>query len=130
MSAKKKDNTSLVITANKKLSLIQKEFNLVFPFLKLEFFRKKHGAKESSPKKDILKSDFTLKEFRKKNINGEIIITEETVVSTLEQLFEEQFGISAQVFRKSGRSWLETSMTDDWTLKRQNDQGRELSYFA
>ncbi|MDI1354238.1 MAG: hypothetical protein PSX36_04950 [bacterium] len=130
MSVKKKENIALVITANKKLSLIQKEFNLLFPFLKLEFFRTKHGVKASSPKKDILKQDFTLKEFRKKNLHGSITITEEMVVSTLEQLFDEQFGISAQVFRKSGRSWLETSMTDDWTLKRQNDQGRELSYFA
>ena len=130
MPNKKKENISLVINANKKLSLIQKEFNLLFPFLKLEFFRTKHGIKGSNPKKDLLKQDFTLKEFRKKNATGSILITEDMVVSNLEELFEEQFGVSAQVFRKSGRSWLETSMTDDWTLKRQNDQGRELSYFA
>jgi hypothetical protein len=31
------------------------------------------------------------------------------------------------VFRKSGKTWLETSVTDDWTLKRQNEEGMELS---
>jgi hypothetical protein len=31
------------------------------------------------------------------------------------------------VFRKSGNLWLETTMTDDWTLQQQNDHGYEIS---
>jgi hypothetical protein len=32
-----------------------------------------------------------------------------------------------QVSRKSGTLWLETTMTDSWTLGQQNEHGRELS---
>ena len=51
-------------------------------------------------------------------------------VFELEDSFQTLFGISAQVFRKSAGSWIETSVTDDWTLKQQNDQGKELSDFV
>jgi hypothetical protein len=32
-----------------------------------------------------------------------------------------------QVFRKSGNVWLETSATDAWSLKQQNQEGMDLS---
>jgi hypothetical protein len=35
--------------------------------------------------------------------------------------------LSVQVFRKSGKSWLETTFTDGWTLKKQNQEGIDLS---
>jgi hypothetical protein len=37
------------------------------------------------------------------------------------------YGLSVQVFRKSGNVWLETSATDNWTLRQQNNEGAELS---
>lgn len=67
---------------------------------------------------------------QKKYLEGFIHITDDMPVSKLEQLFLDQFGLSVQVFRKSGSSWLETTFTDDWTLKRQNDAGMELSQFT
>jgi len=48
-------------------------------------------------------------------------------VSELEKIFLEDYGLNVQVFRNSGRVWLETTMTDDWTLAEQNRQGEELS---
>jgi hypothetical protein len=33
----------------------------------------------------------------------------------------------AQVYRKSGKIWLETTVTDSWTLEEQNKQGESLS---
>jgi hypothetical protein len=48
-------------------------------------------------------------------------------VSELEKLCDEQFGISIQVYRRSGTLWLETSMTDSWTIQQQNDRGSEIS---
>jgi hypothetical protein len=39
------------------------------------------------------------------------------------------FNLSVQVFRKSAGTWIETSVTDDWTLKQQNDEGKDLSDF-
>lgn len=48
-------------------------------------------------------------------------------VHELEALFQERLGLYIQVFRKSGKVWLETTATDDWTLFKQNLEGRELS---
>jgi len=48
-------------------------------------------------------------------------------VSEVEQLFQDVYGLSVQVFRKSGTIWLETTATDDWTLNKQNDEAKELS---
>jgi len=39
------------------------------------------------------------------------------LVSEFENQLAEKLKVSAQVFRKSGRSWLETTFTDGWTLK-------------
>lgn len=121
---------SILISANKNISAIQREFNSAFPFLKLEFFKHKHGVNGTNPKSDLINSDLTLKQLHARHSKDSFEITEDMPVSEVEQLFQKCFGISAQVFRKSGRSWLETSVTDDWTLKRQNDEGQELSMFA
>ena len=48
-------------------------------------------------------------------------------VASFEQTLLNQFGIAAQVFRKSGNLWLETTMTDQWSLAQQNEHGREIS---
>lgn len=119
----------ITINADKKLSAIKEEFNQLFPFLKLEFFKHKHKVHAPNAKADLLVIDATLLQLHKKAADHSLRITEDMPVALLEQLFQEEFGIAAQVFRKSGKSWLETSVTDDWTLKRQNDEGRELSIF-
>ncbi len=120
----------LTISDNQKLSDVKDEFNKMFPFLKLEFFKHKHGVHGGNAKSDMLSSDLTFKKASKQHNEGGIIIKENMSVANLEQLFQDVFGISAQVFRKSGRSWIETSVTDDWSLKRQNEEGRELSSLA
>ena len=58
---------------------------------------------------------------------GELSISDSMTVGELEKVFLESFGLPIQISRKSGRIWLETTMTDNWTLKHQNDHGRELS---
>ena len=44
-----------------------------------------------------------------------------------EKIFKDQFSLAVQVFRRSGNLWLETTMTDNWTLRQQNEHGREIS---
>jgi hypothetical protein len=48
-------------------------------------------------------------------------------VAELEKEFFEKFGIAMQVSRKSGKIWIETSKTDDRTLKAQNLLGKMSS---
>ena len=42
----------------------------------------------------------------------------------LERLFEEDCGLHVQVFRRSGKIWLETSRTDDLTLEQQEAKAK------
>jgi hypothetical protein len=48
-------------------------------------------------------------------------------VSELEQLLGNRYGLGVQVFRKAGNSWVETILTDSWTLEEQNNEGQVLS---
>jgi len=58
---------------------------------------------------------------------GTITIAPGMTVNELEQNFKDVYGLSVQVFRKSGKVWLETTVTDGWSLEEQNRQGEDLS---
>jgi len=116
---------NIQVKDNLTISDIQKEFEEKFQYLKLMFFKKPHSEKEGSAKKDLLNSTVKLTNIRHKN--GKIAFDENIAVNELEQLFKDNFGLNVQVFRKSGKSWIETTVTDSWSLKKQNDQGKELS---
>jgi hypothetical protein len=104
---------------------IQKSFESNFPYLKLMFFKKPHHEHEGNLKKDLITSNAKIVSL-KEGINR-ITFDENFTVIELEDLFRDHFGLNAQVFRKSGKSWIETTVTDNWTLKKQNEQGKEIS---
>lgn len=114
----------------RKISNIQEEFNSLFPYLKLEFFptANKHG--NESIKKFVKSNSNTLGECRTIQAKGEITITPDMKVVDLEKSFNDIYGLVVQVFRKSGKVWLETTLTDEWTLDEQNKQGEALSKVA
>jgi hypothetical protein len=115
------------IAPSRKISEIQEEFNREFPFLKLEFFNNKShqlGAKrETLP----VNGSQPLSKCQSVTSEGVIQFSDATTVKDLEKVFRENFHVQAQVFRHSGSLWLETTLTDQWTLKKQNEHGKELS---
>ena len=115
------------IDDQKSISAIQEEFNNVFPYLKLEFFSRMHESEHGSPKRFLKKNTLLLGEFRTDHTSGEAELLPDMKVSEVEDLFKTAFGLAVQVFRKSGKSWLETVYTDSWTLREQNKEGEELS---
>jgi hypothetical protein len=117
----------LYISPNRLICDIQKEFNEVFPFLKIEFFKTKSFARSDFMAHQIIPSHQKIGDGQQAIKDGDIEVSEEMKVSELEKIFKAQFNLSAQVFRKSGNLWLETTMTDDWTLVQQNNHGREIS---
>jgi hypothetical protein len=117
----------LHIAPNLLIGEIQKEFNEAFPFLKIEFFRTKSFSRSEFMAHQIIPSHRKIGEGQQAITDGDIEITQEMKVKDLEKIFKDQFSLAAQVFRKSGNLWLETTMTDDWTLQQQNDHGREIS---
>lgn len=117
----------LHIAPNRLIGEIQKEFNEAFPFLKIEFFNTRSISRSDFMAHQIIPSHRKIGDGQLAISDGDIEIAEEMKVKELEKIFKDQFSLAAQVFRKSGNLWLETTMTDNWTLQQQNDHGREIS---
>lgn len=104
---------------------IQKEFQQHYPFLNIEFYRHEHQAGEGNSNLTKVDSKETLGQIRTKHNTGELSIHGNLKVSTLESKFHDIYGLNAQVFRKSGELWLQTTATDEWTLSEQNNTAME-----
>lgn len=118
----------IVIDESQTIESIQKKFNSAFPFLKIEFFKDPHSAGSGSKKKRMYESgSIKLIDLNKNFKRGRVSIETNRTVENLESDFQNQFGLNIQVFRKSGKVWLETSVTDLWTLDEQNKEGLRFS---
>lgn len=115
------------INDNRKVYAIQEEFTAAFPFLKLEFYAKPNKKGGASPNNFVTEPSKLIGDCRTIHENGEMTITPQLTVGELEQRFRDVYGLAVEVFRKSGKVWLETNETDNWTLEKQNDEGQELS---
>jgi len=117
----------ITINDKRKIFAIQEEFTQLFPFLKIEFYSKPSKQAGAAGKKLIKQNNKTLNECRTIHKAGTITITPQMTVANLEHNFNDVYGLSVQIFRKSGRVWLEATVTDGWTLEEQNHQGEMLS---
>lgn len=115
------------IEDSKRIADIQNEFSQKYPYLKIEFFKHEHGAGQGSELGDMIDPELTLGDCRTDHGSGYIRIEPSSTVEQIESGFQETFGLSAQVFRKSGALWIETMNTDSWTLEEQNSTGEEMS---
>ena len=117
---------NLVIKDTITIKVLQQHFSKEFAYLKLEFF-------DIPPSTDELfklhhcANHKTLGACRKLHTEGTILITPNLTVEKLELTLWEKFGLSTKVFRKSGNLWIEPTLTESWTLKRQNDEGQIFS---
>ena len=118
----------LRIDDSQTIKSIQAEFNRIYPFLKIEFFRESHLKGEGNEKKKMyFLENIKLNKIQTKKKTGKISIEENKSVADLETEFQNIFGLYVQVFRKSGKVWIETSVTDKWPLNEQNEEGKRFS---
>ncbi|UKJ06726.1 hypothetical protein [Solitalea lacus] len=117
----------LIIEKDYTIKKIQKAFNAAYPFLKIEFFRRPHRESKPSPKSELIAPNKVLGDLTEFHFSGFVDIAPKRTVAMIENDFWEKFGLSVQVFRKSGNLWIETSLTDNWTLEQQNYEGEQLS---
>ena len=117
----------LHIDQDSQLRNIQNKFNEVYPFLKIEFFKDSFITKKPSQKAEKINPAEKVKVVGQLNGYYKIDISKQRTVAKLEEDFKELFGLNAQVYRKSGNLWIETSLTDDWTLEQQNSEGEFIS---
>lgn len=107
----------------KTLKEVQAEFNEKFPYLQIEFYTTPHERGKGSPEGLKLDPDRSMAEARSLHTEGELRISGNQKISTLEKHFAEKFGLFVQVFRRSGNLWLQSSKTDHWTLAEANRKG-------
>lgn len=116
----------LHILQNREIRNVQRDFNEAYPYLKIEFYKKNNNLKSEIVNVKRLDNSITIGTAGSIN-EGDILIEDTMTVGQLENSFKDKFGLLVQLSRKSGIIWLETTMTGNWTLKRQNDHGKELS---
>lgn len=103
---------------------VKKIFALCYPFLKIEFY-KNHFTNDQY-KKEAAPLHLPLIQPTKNNFKTVIDIEKNKTVAELENDFL-VIGLRAEIFRRSGNVWIETSLTNNWTLHQQNAEAEELS---
>lgn len=121
------------ITRQALLRAVQEQFSIKFPYLKIDFtrtgrdtFRPELSVKSPERTQEPLPSD-DLKNAATDILWKDFAVSGEMKVSELEVLLQYEFGLPARILRKSGNLWLETEMTNQWTLGQQNDHGRDIA---
>lgn len=116
----------LTINKDTTVQAIQKQFNIFYPYLKIEFFK---NFPKNKPifKAELLNAAETLKHLDNFYEGRSIDVNKKRSVREVIKDFETMFGLSAHVFRKSGNVWVETSLTEDWALGDQNEEGEQIS---
>ncbi|MGZ4034614.1 MAG: hypothetical protein ACXVDZ_10005 [Bacteroidia bacterium] len=117
----------IIINDHRKIFGIQEEFSKLFPFLRIEFYSKSPNLKGHLLHQTAMPSARVLGDCRIVHNKGTITITQNMTINELSQAFSDTYGLIIHIQRKSGNAWIETSMTGEWTLEEQNNQGKELS---
>lgn len=121
---------NILISDNRNLQQLQQQFSENFPYLKLEFFTRQNRTGQGPARKLIKTQGQTIGQCRTINNKRQVSISATMTVAELEQQFRENYGLNVQVLRKSGKVWLETTVTNGWTLDQQNKQGESLSQLS
>ena len=103
---------------------IEKAFSTIYPYLKIEF--PKDGIRWLTVEEEGIDSEHWPRQAQDL-LQSEVQLSDDMTVGELESRLQELLAVPVAIFRRSGKSWLETRMTRDWTLKEQNDHGRELA---
>ncbi len=110
------------IEAGKTFEKVQEEFTQTFPYLKLDFVS--NGAHATELR--------LTKENKYDRVDDQISfirLTETTTVKEIVCQFLELFNLSVKVQRKSDGHWIGTSLTENWTLAKQNIEGKNLANY-
>jgi hypothetical protein len=115
----------LSITPLNSVKEVQEQFSGMFPFLKMIFF--KNTGNRTGGHRVLYYPDVKMKDIYPDFAGSEWKIRDSMTIAEFENGILEHVGLNVQVLRKSGNLWLGTARTNSWTLKEQNDHGREIS---
>ena len=116
----------ILVDSSLTINNINEQFTALYKYLRIGFFKESHTKGKSSLKNKILNGETKLSQLKQQVFSDYLVFEDLTSVWELENNFETMFGLHVQVFRKSGNIWLETTATDNWSLKQQNETGQFL----
>ena len=100
---------------------IQKQFNVYYPFLQLQFYKSLQSEDKLVQRIQKAHPDLPIKQLATIYRPMKMHIARDKTVAQLLSDFK-AIGLIVQVSRKSGNLLVETSLTVDWTLERQNNE--------
>lgn len=124
-------STDISVTGNKKLDTLRKEFNNKFPYLRLGIFysyaRQQVAKGEAITPIDGTK---TLASVRRADSGGDISISGNKKIKSLEKEFDTVFGLYCQVCytNAEGKRYYTSGSTDDMTLSAFNSYCEKNGY--
>ena len=120
-------HTYFYISKNDSVRDLQHRFSVLFPYLKINLFKNGEGDKKISGQSAVFSPESKVYDINKNLCDGEFEVDDNMTVAELENKFFDQFGLFVQVSRKSGNLWMEPTMTIGWTVKTQNEHGKDIS---
>ena len=117
------NNNEIVLKPDSIIADIQIQFNLFYPFLKIEFLKTPGNVSGKNLRH-----------------NGELCLSEVSEITSIKEINVaknrtvlqiaddcKKMGLYIQVLRRSGNIWNVISLTDSWTLENQNNEGQFIS---
>ena len=110
-----KKTTEISVSGNKKIGTLQKEFNKKFPYLQLCLF---YSYMRNESSKTQLPEDKTIASVRRADSGGDISISGNKKIKSLEKEFDIVFGLYAQVcyYNHEGKGFYTNGIADEKTL--------------
>jgi hypothetical protein len=106
-----------------KLSEIQEAFSKVFPHLRLAFYKTPHSAGEATSDREKLDPSNAIGDVSTNLGSQHLSFDGMQSIHAFESMLATDLGLYAQVFRRSGNLWLQTTATDGWALDEANRKG-------
>ncbi|MEO5999166.1 MAG: hypothetical protein ABIN89_20500 [Chitinophagaceae bacterium] len=104
---------------------INETINSIYPFLKIERLSSLNQTLDIMVNNEDLGAIYTPK--KETTQNALITIDDNTTVADLINQLEEKLDLHVKVLRRLNDLWIVTSLTDNWTLKRQNLAGKQFN---
>ena len=114
-------STEISVSGNKKIGTLQKEFNKKFPYLQLCLF---YSYMRNEKIKSQLPEDKTLASVRRADSGGDISISGNKKIKSLEREFDTVFGLYAQIcyYNAEGKGYYTSGSDDEKTLSAFNSE--------
>lgn len=117
----------LQITPEISLEQIKTEFRKRFKNLDIAFFSEPHAPGEGSESVNRIPDQLSAGDAGDIRKKGTLSLNGLSVTADVEKGFREQFGLNAQILRKSGNVWLQSITSDHKTLAELNAMRHDTS---